>query len=105
MDAFWIARTLQTGKTPHPVYIPTGQVRRLRNLLSRREAVAKEQRRWLLRARAQREGQGYKVPRKQRVQKLIEAVMSRQDGMDVYLDEALRSAVACRTSCCQSSSR
>ena len=27
-DAYWIARTLQTGMTPHPVYIPTGQVRR-----------------------------------------------------------------------------
>ena len=57
-DAYWIARTLQTGMTPHPVYIPTGHVRRLRNLLSRREAVAREQRRWLLRARAHLEVAG-----------------------------------------------
>ena len=89
-DAYWIARTLQTGLTPHPVYIPTGHVRRLRNLLSRREAVAREQRRWLLRARAHLEAAGYKVPRKKRVPKLIEAVMSQQDGMDTYLDEALQ---------------
>ena len=52
---------LQTGRTPHPVYIPTGQVRRLCNLLSRKEAVAGKQRQWLLRARAHLEAAGYKV--------------------------------------------
>ena len=30
------------------------------------------------------------MPRKQRIPKLIEAVMSQQDGMDVYLNEALQ---------------
>ena len=89
-DASWIARTLQTGMTPHPAYIPTGHLQRLRNLLSRREAVAREQRRWLLRARAHLEAAGYKVPRKKRVPKLIEAVMSQQDGMDTNFDEALQ---------------
>ena len=32
-DAYWLAKTLQTGMTPHPVCIPTGDVRRLRALL------------------------------------------------------------------------
>ena len=36
-DAFWIAKALQTGMTPHPVYVPSGQVRLLRQLLSERE--------------------------------------------------------------------
>ena len=33
-DAYWIARVLQTGMTPHPVYIPSGRVRELRRLRS-----------------------------------------------------------------------
>ena len=28
-DAYWIARALQTGMTPHEVYIPVGEVREL----------------------------------------------------------------------------
>ena len=36
-DAYWIAKALQTGMMPHPVYIPSGKVRRLRQLLSQRE--------------------------------------------------------------------
>lgn len=41
-DAYWIAKALQTGMTPTPVYIPTGEVRELRALLSRRQALASE---------------------------------------------------------------
>ena len=33
-DAYWIAKALQTGMYPHPVYIPTGEIRELRALLS-----------------------------------------------------------------------
>jgi transposase len=50
-DAYWIAKSLQTGMTPTPVYLPTGEVRELRALLSRRAAVVTERTRWLLRAR------------------------------------------------------
>jgi hypothetical protein len=38
-DAYWIARTLQTGMHPHPVYLPTGEVRELRALLTRRRMI------------------------------------------------------------------
>lgn len=50
-DAYWLAKALQTGMTPHPVYIPTGQVRKLRMLLSQRDALNCEQKRWLFRAK------------------------------------------------------
>ncbi len=59
-DAFWIARALQTGMTPHPVYLPTGEVRELRALLSRRDALMGERTRWRLRARRQLQGAGFK---------------------------------------------
>ena len=36
-DSYWIARTLQSGMMPHPVYIPTGEVRLFRSLLSQRQ--------------------------------------------------------------------
>ena len=51
-DAYWIAKALQTGMTPTPVYLPTGEVRELRNLISRREAIVAERTRWLVRARS-----------------------------------------------------
>src|SRR4029453_18222578 len=35
-DAYWIARALQTGMHPHRVYLPTGEIRELRALLTRR---------------------------------------------------------------------
>ncbi|MFC1643342.1 transposase, partial [Myxococcota bacterium] len=50
-DAFWIAKALQTGMMPHPVYVPTGEIRELRALLSRRRALVSEHQRWLSRAR------------------------------------------------------
>lgn len=50
-DAFWIARLLQTGLTPHPVYIPTGRIRELRGLLTQREFVKRDRTRWVNRAR------------------------------------------------------
>ena len=33
-DAYWLAKGLASGMMPHPVYLPTGQVRRLRQLLA-----------------------------------------------------------------------
>ena len=43
-DAFWIAKSLQTDMTPHPVFIPTGELRVLRSLLVQRQSVARERR-------------------------------------------------------------
>ena len=37
-DAYWLAKASQTGMTPHSVYVPAGQVPRLRMLLSQRDA-------------------------------------------------------------------
>jgi hypothetical protein len=39
-EAYWIAKALQTGMTPHPVYIPSGDVRLLRRLLARRRMIS-----------------------------------------------------------------
>src|SRR3989475_3905255 len=38
-DAYWIAKALQSGMYPHPVYVPTGEIRELRALLSQRRGV------------------------------------------------------------------
>src|SRR6185369_2955083 len=62
-DAFWIAKCLQTGMMPHPVHIPTADVRRLRSLLAQRTSIALERKRWLLRARAHLRGAGVAVPK------------------------------------------
>ena len=51
-DAYWIAKALQSGMYPHPVYIPTGAIRELRALLSRRRLLKAEHNRWRYRARA-----------------------------------------------------
>jgi transposase len=51
-DAFWIAKALASGMYPHPVYIPTGEIRELRALLVRRRMVQAERNRWQYRARA-----------------------------------------------------
>ena len=38
--------------TPHPVYIPSGEVRRLRQLLSQRDGLRRDRKRWLVRAKS-----------------------------------------------------
>jgi transposase len=50
-DAYWIAKALQAGMYPHPVYIPTGEIRELRALLSQRRALRADYNRWRYRAR------------------------------------------------------
>ena len=57
-DAYWLARALQTGMMPHPVYIPTGEVRELRGLLSQRDAVVRDRTTWLVRAKGVLQGAG-----------------------------------------------
>jgi transposase len=89
-DAYWIAKSLQSGMTPHPVYIPTGQVRRLRALLSQRDAVVTERKRWLLRARSYLRAAGFALPRLSRsVRRLLELSVSDPDGLDAHVAEAL----------------
>jgi transposase len=89
-DAFWIAKALPTGMTPPEVYIPTGQVRRLRSLRSRRAGVSAERQRWLLRARSHLQAAGLKTPQASRsVQRLTALALMTAEGADAYLLEAL----------------
>jgi transposase len=90
-DAYWIAKALQSGMMPHPVYIPTGAVRRLRGLLSQRDAIVTERKRWLLRARSYlRAAGGYTMPKASRtVKRLLALSVGATDGLDAHLAEAL----------------
>ena len=74
---------------PHPVYIPTGEVRLLRNLLSQRKALVVERRRWLSRARSHLHAAGYKTQISRSVPRLIESAISQPDGLEAYLAESL----------------
>jgi transposase len=89
-DAYWVAKALQTGMTPTPVYLPTGQVRQLRALLSRREALSTERTRWLLRARSYLQAAGYPPGKARRsVTKLIGDLLESPDGIDLALAQSL----------------
>jgi transposase len=60
-DAYWIARALQTGMHPHPVYLPNGEIREPRALLTRRRMIQTDRNRWQYRARCALRASGYKV--------------------------------------------
>jgi hypothetical protein len=82
-DAYWLAKILQTGMMPHPVYIPTGEIRELRGLLSRRVAIVGERKRWLLRARSHLEAAGCPPQRRGRsITRLLESSLAAPDGID-----------------------
>ena len=49
-DAYWIARAFRTGMHPHPVYLPAGEIRELRALLTRRRMIQSDRNRWQYRA-------------------------------------------------------
>jgi transposase len=89
-DAFWIARSLQTGMTPHPVYLPTGELRELRRLLSRRRAIQKDRNRWFYRARASLRSVGL-GPRAgaSAIRKRMAELLEHPDGCDTGLLETL----------------
>jgi transposase len=61
-DAYWIAKALQSGMYPPPVYVPSGEIRDLRALLSRRRAVHADHKRWRHRARAYLRAAGCAAP-------------------------------------------
>jgi transposase len=89
-DAYWIARSLQTGMTPHPVHIPRGEVRELRRLLAQRGALTEDRKRWQLRARAYLRARGIVVARgKVNIQRRIAAITARPEGWEPELLSAL----------------
>ncbi len=72
--------------TPTSVYLPTGEVRELRNLISRREAIVAERTRWLVRARSYLQAAGHAPLRAHRsVPSLLEASVSNPDGIEATL--------------------
>ena len=88
-DAFWIAKALQTGMTPHPVYVPSGQVRLLRQLLSERDALRCDQKRWLIRAKSSVRAAGLSVPASRTVESLLSALIAEPAGIDETLAQTL----------------
>jgi transposase len=61
-DAFWIAKALQSGMSPQPVSVPTGEIRDLRALLSQRRVLHADSQSWRYRARADRRAAGCPAP-------------------------------------------
>ena len=89
-DAYWIARSLQTGMTPHPVFLPTGELRELRRLLTRRRIVQRDRNRWQYRARATLRGLGQRArPGGFSLRKLMDRAMEHPDGVDTEVLNAL----------------
>jgi transposase len=81
-DAFWIAKALQTGMTPHPVHVPSAEVRNLRSLLHQRQALVLERKRWLLRARSYLRSAGVPVSKGAwRITRLLEDALEAPDGL------------------------
>jgi hypothetical protein len=90
-DAWWIAKALAAGITPHPVYIPDAQVRLVRSLLSRRNAIANERRRWQMRARSYLWAAGFRLPRVRRsVDWLLQWALDQELEVDAHLDDAFQ---------------
>jgi transposase len=89
-DAYWIARSLQTGMTPHPVYIPSGDVRELRKLLMRRRIVQRDRNRWQYRARAMLRAHGLRTRTGGHyLRKYIDQLLEHPDGIETELLESL----------------
>jgi transposase len=89
-DAYWIARSLQTGMTPHPVHVPRGEVRELRRLLAQRGALIEDRKRWQLRARAHLRARGMVVARgKEHIQQQIAWMTANPEGVEPSLLSAL----------------
>jgi len=89
-DSYWIARALQAGMYPHPVYMPSHDIRRLRILLSQREAVVQERTRWFQRARSHLRAAGETIAvRANGLPRALATLLQRPDGIDAHLAEAL----------------
>ena len=89
-DAYWIAKALQTGMMPHPVYIPQARERRLRSILSMREGVKRERYRWLVRGRSYLRAAGIHGARGASAgRRMLRVVLDRPEGRDPQLVTAL----------------
>lgn len=89
-DAYWIAKSLQTGMTPHPVYVPGGEVRELRRLLARRTMIKRDLNRWQVRARSLLRAHGHRVrPGGHSINKHVTALLERPEGLDTDVLESL----------------
>lgn len=89
-DAYWIARALQTGMHPHPVYIPTGEIRALRCLLKRRRMVLSERARWQSRGRATLRATGQVARcRPGRLGVVLEEMLRSAKGVDAHVAEMI----------------
>ena len=85
-DAYWIARALQTGMHPQPVYLPSGKVRRLRSLLSQRQAVVEDRQRWVVRARSYLRASGQAIGLSRRsFPGALASLVANPRGVDAYL--------------------
>lgn len=90
-DAYWIAKALQTGMTPHPVHVPSAEVRRLRNLLHQRQALVAERKRWWLRARSYLRSAG--VPARKgacRITRLLDDALKCPDGLPTTIVDGVQ---------------
>jgi transposase len=89
-DAFWIAKALQTGMTPHPVHVPSAEVRSLRSLLRQREALVCERKRWLLRARSYLRAAGISMRKgASKITRLLDDASKSPDGIPTTIVDAL----------------
>lgn len=88
-DAYWLAKGVASGMMPHPVYLPSGKVRRLRQLLAQRAALRSDLTRWLLRAKTCIRATGCPVPRTRKVAAMREALLERPEGLDQHLSDVL----------------
>jgi len=89
-DAYWIAKALQTGMTPHPVHVPGAEVRRLRGLLHQRQALVAERKRWLLRARSYLRSAGMPLRKgASRITRLLDDARKSSDGLPTSVADGL----------------
>jgi transposase len=91
-DAYWLAKALQTGMTPHPVYLPNGDVRELRGLLSQRQGLSRERVRWRVRARRMVQAAGFKPASGGigKVTKSLEDALSMPQTLAPYLADGVQ---------------
>lgn len=89
-DSYWLAKALQSGMYPHPVYIPPAPIRHLRGLLAQRETQVQEHSAWISRARAYFRMAGVtKVGSAWHMPSTIRIKLAREEITDPYLVEGL----------------
>ena len=89
-DAYWIARALQAGMHPHPVYLPTGDIRELRALLTRRRMIQTDRNRWQNRARSALRASGYKIRTGGHyLRTALDQLLASSQGIDGHLGDLL----------------